>query len=226
MKNVSYVSPVGSLMYAMMCTRPDICFAIGMVSRYQSNPCLTHWKAVKRILRYLKGTSNYSLCYEGNDLQMRGYTDADWGRGMDKRKSTSGFVFLLNKGTISWSSKKQSCIALSTMEAEFVAFSAVIQEAVWLIIILSSLGVVGNTINRSLIYSDNKASIAYSKDYKFHCKIKHIDIKYNFVKDKVARKDVSMQYISTHDMLADPLTKPIPRDAFVKHVRSHGLRRF
>ncbi|XP_071689318.1 secreted RxLR effector protein 161-like [Rutidosis leptorrhynchoides] len=188
MKNVPYASAVGSLMYAMMCTRLDICFVVGMVSRYQSNPGLTHWKAVKRILRYLRGTSHYSLCYEGNDLQMRGYIDADWGRDMDERKSTSGFVFLLNKGAISWSSKKQSCISLSTMEAKFVAFSAAVQEAVWLNRFLSSLGVVGNTIDRALIYSDNEAAIAYSKDPKFHCKTMHIDIKYNYVKDRIARK--------------------------------------
>ena len=106
MAKVPYSSVVGSLMYAMMCTIHDICFAIGMASRYQSNPGQTHWKAVKRILRYLKGTADYSLCYQGNDLYLMGYTDADWGGDLDERKSTSGYVFLLNNGAISWSSKK------------------------------------------------------------------------------------------------------------------------
>ena len=101
MKRVSYTSAVGNLMYAMLCTRPDIWFAIGMVSRYQSNPVLAHWKAVERILRYLKGTVDYSLCYQGNDPRLRGYTDADWGGDLDERKSTSDFVFLLNNGAIS-----------------------------------------------------------------------------------------------------------------------------
>ena len=132
MKNVPYASAVGSLMYAMMCTRPDICFAVGLVSRYQSNPGTTHWKAVKRILRYLSGTADYGLCYRGKDLQLQGYTDADWGGDLDERRSTSGYVFLLAHGAISWSSKKQSCIALSTMEAEFVAFCSAAQEGVWL----------------------------------------------------------------------------------------------
>ena len=126
MAKVPYSSAVGSLMYAMMCTIHDICFAIGMASRYQSNPGQTHWKAVKRILRYLKGTADYSLCYQGNDLYLMGYTDADWGGDLDERKSTSGYVFLLNNGAISWRSKKQSCIALSTMGVEFVAFSAIV----------------------------------------------------------------------------------------------------
>ena len=101
MEKVPYSSAVGSLMYAMMCTRPDIYFVVGMVSRYQSNPGQTHWKAVKRILRYLKGTADYSLCYQGNDLHLMGYTDADWGGDLDERKSTSGYVFLLNNGAIS-----------------------------------------------------------------------------------------------------------------------------
>ena len=98
---VSYLSAVGSLMYVMMCTRLDICHAVGMVSRYQYNPSQEHWKAVKRILRYLKGTSYYSLCYQGNYFRLKGYTDADWGGDLDKRKSTPGFTFLLNNGAIS-----------------------------------------------------------------------------------------------------------------------------
>ncbi|XP_037491716.1 secreted RxLR effector protein 161-like [Jatropha curcas] len=95
---------------------------------YQSNPGPAHWIATKRILRYLNVIADYSLYYQGGNLQLRGYTDADWAGDADERKSTFGFVFLLNNGTISWSSKKQSCIALSTMEAEFVAFSVAIQE--------------------------------------------------------------------------------------------------
>jgi len=112
-------------MYAM-CIRPDISYVVGLVSRYQSNLGPTHWKVVKQILRYLKGTVDYSLCCQGNDLYLEGYTDADWGGDMDERKSTSEYVFLLNNGVISWSNKKQSCIALSTMEAKFVAFSTVV----------------------------------------------------------------------------------------------------
>ena len=87
MKNVPYASAVGSLMYAMMCTRPDICYAVGLVSRYQSNPGQAHWKAVKRILRYLKGTANYTICYQGRDLRLMGYTDTDWGGDLDEREA-------------------------------------------------------------------------------------------------------------------------------------------
>ena len=117
MSKVPYASAIGSLMYAMLCTRPDICFAIGMVSCYQSNPGLAHWRAVKRILRYLRGTSDHALCYHGGDLRLTGYSDADWASDKDECKSTSGYAFILGGGAVSWCSKKQSCIALSTMES-------------------------------------------------------------------------------------------------------------
>jgi hypothetical protein len=154
-----------------------------------------------------------------------GYADADWGGDLDERKSTSDYVFLLNNEVISWSSKKQSCISLSTMEAEFVIFSAVVQEIVWLRRFLNHLGFYENETDPVLAHSDSQASIVYTKDLKYHSKIKHIDTKYNFVRDMVAKKQVYMQYISTYKMVADPFTKAIPRDMFVGHVKSLGLRR-
>ena len=106
MSNVPYASAVGSLIYAMLCTRPDICFAVGLVSRYQSNPGQAHWQAVKRITRYLRGTTDLVLCYQDGDLKLRGYSDADWGGDLDESRSTSGYVFTLGGGAISWCSKK------------------------------------------------------------------------------------------------------------------------
>ena len=132
MSKVPYSNVVDSLMYAMMCTRPDICYIVGLVSKFQSNAGLKHWMAVKRILRYLKGTSYYVMCYQGKDLRLDGYIDANWGGNLDQLKSTFGYAFLLNDCAISWSRKKQSCIVLSTMEAEYVACSSAILEAIWL----------------------------------------------------------------------------------------------
>ena len=111
------------------------------------------------------------------------------------------------------------------MEAEFVAFSAAVQEAVWLRQFMNHLGIINVAIEPVRINCDSQAAIAYTKDPKYHGKTKHIDIKYNFVRDLVAQKEVNMKYISTHDMVADPFTKPIPRDTFNRHVRSLGLRR-
>ena len=112
MSNVPYSNVVGSIIYATMCTRPDICYAIGMVSRYQANLIMINWKAVKTILRYLKGTKDHSLCYQGKELHLVGYSNADWASDLNKHKSTSGYIFLLNNGAISWKSKKQTCISL------------------------------------------------------------------------------------------------------------------
>jgi len=118
MARVPISNDVGSLMYAMMCTRPDNCHIVGLVSWFQTNPGFAHWREVKRIYIYLKGTTDYMICYQAPDLRLVGYSDANWGGHPDERKSTSGYAFLLNGGTITWYSKKQTCVALCTMEAE------------------------------------------------------------------------------------------------------------
>ncbi|XP_065626769.1 secreted RxLR effector protein 161-like [Quercus suber] len=141
MRQVPYASAVGSLMYAMLCTRPDIYYLVGMVSRYQSNPGPKHWQAVKHILKYLRRTRDYMLVYRSEDLIPIGYTDSDFQSDLDFRKSISGCVLTLRGGAISWQSIKQSCIADSTMEAEYVAACEVAKEAVWLKKFLSDLGV-------------------------------------------------------------------------------------
>ncbi|XP_070015243.1 secreted RxLR effector protein 161-like [Nicotiana sylvestris] len=213
-------------MYAMVCTRPDICQAVGLVSRYQTDPGLAHWQAVKRIMIYLKGTADYALCYQGGkDLRLVGYSDVDHEGDLDERKSSSGYVFLLSDGAISWSSKKQSCVSLSTMEDEYVALASVAQEAVWLKKFLEHLLDIAENTEPVLVYCDSEAAISSTKDPKFHCKTKHIDIKYNYARDMVRHKVVNVKYVCTKDMLADPLTKPLYRDAFVRHTRSQGLRR-
>ncbi|XP_070008382.1 secreted RxLR effector protein 161-like [Nicotiana tabacum] len=157
MSRVPYSSVVGSLMYAMMCTRPDICYDVGLVSRYQSNPGRDHWKVVKRIFRYLKGTVDYSLCYNRNDLYLRGYTDVDWAGDQNNRKSTSGYAFLLNGGAISWKSKKQTCTILSTMEVEFVSCASTVQEVIWLKRFFEHLDITKNSQDPMTLYCDSQA---------------------------------------------------------------------
>ena len=166
-----------------------------------------------------------ALCYHGGDLRLRGYCDADWASDKDERKSTSGYAFTLGGGAISWCSKKQSCIALSTMEAEYVACSAAVQEAVWLRRFLRRLGTSPYGDEAVLIYSDSTSALAYAKDPKYHGKSKHIDIRHHHIRDMVAQEEVVLRHISTGSMVADPLTKPIARDVFVSHIKSMGLRR-
>lgn len=139
MSRVPYASTVGSLMFAMICTRPDIAHAVGVVSRYMANPGREHWNVVKRILRYIKGTSSVALCYGGLDFIVKGYVDSDCAGDLDKSKSTTGYVFTLIGGAVSWVSKLQSVVANSTTEAEYVAATQASKEAVWLKMIMEEL---------------------------------------------------------------------------------------
>jgi len=164
MENIPYASVVGSLMYAQTCTRPDISFAVGMLGRYQSNPGLEHWKAAKKVLRYLQGTKNHMLTYRKSDhLEVIGYTDSDFVGCVDTRKSTFGFVYLLAGGAISWKSAKQSVIAASTMEAKFVACFEATVQANWLRNFISGLGVVDSISKPLKIYCDNSAAAFFLK---------------------------------------------------------------
>ncbi|XP_058222672.1 secreted RxLR effector protein 161-like [Rhododendron vialii] len=148
-------------MYAMLCTRPDISYAVSVVSRYQSNPGEPHWAAVKRILRYIHGTKDYKLTYHcnGDNLEVVGYSDADFSGDVDDDKSTSAYVFLLGGGAISWCSKKQSCVAKSTMEAEYISYSGAASEAVWIKRFLEDLKI-NEIANKPIaIMCDNQAAI-------------------------------------------------------------------
>ena len=131
MSRVPYSSIFGSLMYDMMCTLPDICYGVSLVSKYQSNLIKDHKKVIKRILWYLKITTDHTLRYSGYDLFMKSYTNVDWDGDPDDTKSTSVFSFLPNGGTISWKSKKQTWISLSSMQYKYVACVSVFNKVVW-----------------------------------------------------------------------------------------------
>jgi len=143
MSRIPYASAVGSIMYAMMCTRPDVAYALSMTSRYQSNPGESHWIAVKNILKYLRRTKDWVLVYGGNnELCAKGYTDASFQTDRDDSKSQSGFVFTLNGAAVSWKSSKQSVTADSTTESEYIAASEAAKEAIWMRQFLQGLTVV------------------------------------------------------------------------------------
>ena len=140
MSRVPYASAVGSLMYAMVCTRPDIAHAVGVVSRFLSNPTKEHREGVKWILRYLKGTSELCLCFTKGNLTLQGFSDADLGGDFDTKKSTTGYIFTLGGTVVSWKSKLQDRVALSTTEAEYIAISEAAKEMIWLKNFLNELG--------------------------------------------------------------------------------------
>ncbi|KAL3834104.1 hypothetical protein ACJIZ3_008840 [Penstemon smallii] len=212
MSRVPYASVVGSLMFAMVCTRPDIAQAVGAVSRYMANPGKEHWSAMKRILRYIKGTSNAALCYGGSDFTVRGYVDSDFAGDLDKSKSTTGYVFTLAGAAISWVSKLQSVVATSTTEAEYVAPTQASKEAIWLQMLLKELGHKQENI---ALFCDSQSALHLAKNPAFHSKTKHIRVQYHFVREKVEEGSVDFQKIHTEDNLADVLTKPLNRDKFI-----------
>ncbi|KAL9263729.1 Retrovirus-related Pol polyprotein from transposon TNT 1-94-like protein [Drosera capensis] len=182
--------------------------------RYHSNPGETHWKDVKRIFRYLHGTTDLVLCYYADDLILRGYSDGDWASDRDERKSTSGNMFIIDDGYISWRNKKKTCVALSTMEVEYIICSEVVQEAVSLKRFLERFAIKAYKEEVALMYYDSMAALGYVKDPNYHKKTKHIDARYYFFRDMVA-KEMVLRHISTSMMVVDLLTKPIARDVFL-----------
>jgi hypothetical protein len=223
MKNVPYAQAVGSLMYAMTSTRPDICHAVGLVSRYQSNPGKEHWQAVKRIIRYLKGTQGMKLCFGISDLDLICYSDADFAGDLNDRKSTSGNIILFGGTAVSWLSKKQGCVAKSTMEAEYISCSTLVSTAVWAkrFIDYLNIGIPKKAVD---VFCDNKSAIFLIKSGANSSKGKHIDVKYHYIQDIVERGEVKVDYIPSEHMVADPMTKGLTLEKFREHVGKMGLK--
>ena len=214
MSSVPYCEAIGSLMYLMVMTRPDIAFAVNQVSQCCQNPGPGHWNGVKRILAYLAGTSNHGLLFKKNDEgSLIGYCDADYAGDADKRRSTTGYIFLLYRGPVSWCSKRQSCTALSTTEAEFVAACEASKEATWLLRLLQELGIKEN--GPVPLMSDNQSAIRVVNNTEFHQRTKHIDVKYNYIRDQQSNGIVDVRYICTNQQLGDIFTKPLPIPRFL-----------
>jgi len=171
MENIPYSSAVGSLMYLMVCTRPNVAQAISVVSRYLACPGRGHWEAVKWIFRYLKGTLNAHLEFGGNGI-LTGYVDSDFGGDLDKRRSLTDYVFTLGGCAISWKSTLQSTVALSSTEAEYMAITKAIKEAIWLKAFLGEINSLGDPI---MVFCDNQSVIHLTNDRMFHERTKHID---------------------------------------------------
>ena len=209
MSRIPYASAVGSIMYAMTCTRPDVAYSLGVVSRYQSNPGEMHWKVVKSILKYLRNTKDQWLIYGESDLKLVGYTDSSFQSDRDDSRSVSGFVFTLNGGAICWKSSKQSTVADSVCEAEYIAASDAAKEAVWLRKFLGELGVAPSLDGPVPVYCDSTGAIAQAKEPRSHHRTKHILRRYHLVREIVERGDIDLMKIDGKKNLADPFTKAI-----------------
>ncbi|PPQ82476.1 hypothetical protein CVT24_002389, partial [Panaeolus cyanescens] len=226
-KTVSYATVVGSLMYAMMGTRPDIAYATGLLGRFSTNPKRCHWEAAKRVLRYLKGTRDLELQFDGNDVSMdmsfHGYSDADWSGDPETSKSTSGYVFLSSRGAIGWASKRQSLVALSSTESEYVGLCTAGQHLAWLRNFFEDIG--HPQTQATELKCDNQAAITLSRDAQFRARTKHIQRKYHYLRDDlVANGHAVIRYVPTDDMVADIFTKALPHDKHWKFTQAMGLR--
>jgi hypothetical protein len=207
-----YATLVGSLMHLANCTRPDIAYAVGVLARFMSAPKMSHWLAAKGVLRYLCGTRDYGIFYSANSSsKLTGYTDSDFARDVDTRRSTAGYTFILANGAISWSSKRQATVATSTTEAEYIAAAAAVKEALFERTLLRDLGISIDTVE---IYGDNQSALALANNPVSTSRAKHIDVAYHFTRERVLLGDVAFSYIPTDQMVADTLTKALPAAKF------------
>ena len=207
-----YMSLVGSLLYAAVVTRPDIAYAVQALGRHLQGTMDEHFVAAKRVLRYLKGTKELGLKYGGMTAgkpTVVGYADADWASDKDTRRSVTGYLFMLNGGAISWASKLQPTVALSSSESEYMAACYAAQEAIHLRRLMGSLGFTQE--EPTIIYEDNMGCIGMSENPIMHQRSKHIDIRFHFLRETVANGQVLLTFIPTMDQLADLLTKALPK---------------
>ena len=210
MEQIPYRQAVGSLMYLMVSTRPDLAAAVGRVSRFGKNPGPEHWRAVKWILMYLQKTKSHGLTFrKQGKMQVIGHCDSDHNGCVDTRRSTTGYVMKLGGGSISWCSRRQKTVALSSCEAEYMAACEATREATWEAKLLKELGY--NGVCPIEIRSDSQSAIALIDNPVFHDKTKHIAAKYHFVREKVEDGTVAFSYCPTDSNIADSLTKGVPK---------------
>lgn len=216
MSSTPYRSGVGSLVYAMVCTRLDIATAVGIVSRFLANPGTAHWHAVQRIIRYLKGTLDYVLALGGAspDFELQGYSDASYASCIDTRRSTTGFIFEFCGSPVAHGSTRQSVLGDSTTVSEYIALATTAKEAIWLRLLVKEIGYPQK--GPTLIFEDNQSALALAKNPVHHNRTKHIDVRFHFIRECIENEQVDVTYLPTDDMKADLLTKPIARDQFRK----------
>ncbi|KAJ5501111.1 Reverse transcriptase RNA-dependent DNA polymerase [Penicillium freii] len=246
-----YQEKVGKIIWLMVTTRADISYAAIQLAKHARNPGQQHEQALKRLFRYLppgfspdltpdrssstgydrciSSSTGYDRCISSQQLQLHGYCDTDYvGPHSTNGLSTSGFVFHLAGGPISWASKKQACVALSSTESEYIAQALAVQEARWLILLLTELHMHDSKYalldKPVVINADNTGAIALAKNPEYHARTKHIAVRYHFLRQEISSSSVALQYVATQQQAADGLTKPLGTTAFHRFVDQLGLR--
>jgi len=208
-----YASAVGSVMYSMIGTRPDLAYALGLVSRFMSKPGSMHWEEVKWLLRYIKGSQELCLVYtKGKNLNIMGYCDSDHGGDLEKQRSVSGYIFTVGDNTVSWKSCLQSIVALSTTEEEFIALTEAVKEAIWVKGLMEDLGFKQDKVQ---VWCDSQSAICLTKNNVFHERTKHMLRKRAFMSEIIEEGEINVVKIHTSNNPPDMLTKCIPIHKFV-----------
>jgi len=232
-KDISeFQQKIGSLLYLASKTRVDLCFPTGLLARYMSNPSKTHEILLEGLLGYLERTQNLGLLYTPTQNSLKsiiGYSDADWGGDKATRRSTTGYLFKIANSTIIWNSKLQKTVALSSCEAEYMAIKEALKEMLYIKAIITEIGLIFDKIGLfsdidiSIIYSDSESAIELAKNPVYHARSKHIDIQYHFIRENVQQGSLILRYIPSKSLLADGLTKPIPKEDFNTFIKETGL---
>lgn len=205
-ENLPYRELVGSLLYLSIATRPDIGYATNLLSQFNNSYTREHWIAAKRVLRYLKGTMDIGITYNTENDSLQGFVDADWGGSLQDRHSCTGYLFTFSGGPISWESRKQRTVALSTTEAEYMAIADAVKEAIFLKNFFDELKIENSEVK---IFSDNNGALKLTENNLFHSRTKHIDLRHHFVREALQNNNFKMEYLSTENMPADFLTKGV-----------------
>jgi len=213
---------IGALLYLNTKTRPDLAYSVGCLARYMSNPSLQHFKLLKKVWYYLEKTSDLGLLYHSDPSTLLGYTDADWGGDIATRRSTTGYIFLFRGSPISWQSKLQKTVALSSCEAEYMALKEAIKEQQYIKAILDEIGL-PIIIESTTLYTDSNSAAELAKNPVYHARTKHIDIQYHYIRECIQTNLTKLNWIATEYQLADSLTKAISSDKWLKFIDGIGL---
>lgn len=223
MRHVPYRPVLGSLLYLATRTRPDIATAVSMLAKFQEAPAVRHWKAMKHVVRYLKGTPKMGILLpkQGDVPKLQVWSDADWARDQSKRRSRTGAVITINYGPIGWTSKLQTSVATSTAEAEFNALAVTVRDTVWMRSVLDDLGQPQK--GPTVVNQDNLGTISWTEEVQGLRNVKHMGIKYHYVRELVSKKRIIVNYTPSKDNRADSLTKVLIGDSFLVHRSLLGV---
>lgn len=213
-----YRSVLGAIVHTMNWLRPELAYAVSVASQFMSNPGFEHWSFLCTIVLYIRGTTDMKITLRGwgeHAPTMFGYADADYAADPDSRRSRTGYAWFLDKSLLSWASKLQHSVSLSTAEAEYQALAAAAQEMIFIRTLLSEIGII---FSSSIpLFSDNKACIAIAHNPVSHKYTKHIDVRLHFVRELITRGFLQVLYVETKRNVADIFTKPLSKFDFRTH---------